>query len=248
MNIGIPPIVMLHKVKGENSSGSKEWSITHEKFLELLDYLIEFNYQTVTFSDIVLAKERLSPSKKVVLTFDDGFKHLFDFAIPQLLKRGMKALFYIPTAHIGEYNCWDFARGSGEDQLMDEADLLELDRLGMEIGAHSHHHINLKQIRDENKILDELLVSKQILESLTGKPVCSFAYPYGKLPLSYRKLMTKANYSFAVSIYQSVENDLALRRFGYYNSDTRKSLDWKLSFSYKLLRAFYDPFIQQSYM
>jgi peptidoglycan/xylan/chitin deacetylase (PgdA/CDA1 family) len=237
----IPPIVMLHKVKGKSSSGSRDWSITNEKFLELLDNLIELNYQTVTFLDIISNKNLLNSSNKVVLTFDDGFKHLFEFAIPELVKRGMKASFYVPTAHIGEYNSWDFERGSGEDEIMNEDDLVELDRLGMEVGAHSHHHIRLKDVKDEKRVIEELTVSKRILESIIGKPVRSFAYPYGAIPNGYRKFMNKAGYSFAVSIYQPFEDNLSLRRFGYYDSDTRKSLTWKLTAFYKVFRALYDP-------
>lgn len=71
---------------------------------------------------------RPSSFKKLILSFDNCPKHLFDFAIPELVKRKMKAVFYMPTANTGGYNSWDEEKGTARMELMNEADLKELAR------------------------------------------------------------------------------------------------------------------------
>lgn len=238
MSKKVPPIVMLHHVSDDPSYASlKPYSISRKIFLQLLNYLEEKNYQTIGFDDLFAGKS--SQQKKIILTFDDCPKHLFDFAIPELQKRKMKVSFYMPTAHIGGTNSWDAAEGRAEVELMNEADLKALSRLGMEVGAHAHHHIRLKGI-EETALRFEVAECKKILESITGKQVCSFAYPFGSVPKNYRAILSAAGYSYASSIYYPFENDLALRRFIYHDGDTVKTLEQKLSFAYQCYRFLTD--------
>ena len=110
----------------------------------------------------------------------------------------------------------------------------------MEVGAHSHHHIRLKEV-NERQLLFEVTECKKILEAITGKRIFSFAYPFGSVPLKYKEILSSAGYSFASSIYFPFENELALRRFIYHDGDTRKSIQQKLSPAYKWYRAITDP-------
>jgi len=50
---------------------------------------------------------------------------------------------------------------------------------GMTIGAHTKSHPYLFQIKDANLLRDEILGSKQILETQLGVPIQFFAYPFG---------------------------------------------------------------------
>ena len=239
MSKNLPPIVMLHHVSDDPAHASlKPYSISRKIFLQLLNYLDAQNYETVGFDDHIAGNT--SQQKKIMLSFDDCPKHLFDFAIPELQKRKMKASFYMPTAHIGGTNSWDAAEGRAEVELMNEGDLKSLSRLGMELGAHAHHHIPLKGI-EETALQFEVTESKKILETIVDRPVHSFAYPYGSVPENYKAILSGAGYQFACSIYQPFENDLALRRFIYHDGDTNNTLDQKLSFAYKCYRFFTDP-------
>ena len=152
----------------------------------------------------------------------------------------MKASFYMPTAHIGGTNSWDTEEGRAKVELMNADELKELSRMGMEVGAHSNHHIHLKGI-DETALWFEVSECKKILESITGKPVYSFAYPFGSVPKNYQAILSAAGYSYASSIYSPFENDLSLRRFIYHDGDTVQTLQQKLSFAYQCYRFFTDP-------
>ncbi|MFT3846487.1 MAG: polysaccharide deacetylase family protein [Lacibacter sp.] len=239
----VPPVVMLHHVSDDPSHESlKPYSISHKSFLQLLDYLDIQQYQTVTFADLVHNRKLLpSKRKKVILTFDDCPKHLLDFALPELMKRKMRAVFYMPTAHLGGYNDWDAAEGRTRVELMNEADLKELCRMGMEVGAHAHHHIKLKEA-EASIVRNEVITSKKILEAITGETVCSFAYPFGSVPAGYKQILSSAGYSYASSIFHPFENAFALRRFIYHDGDTNETLRKKLSLIYRCYRMVTDAF------
>lgn len=234
-----PPLAMLHSVFDTPEESLANWCISRKAFLQLLDVVEQTGRQTTHFSELIQTQKGRPFSKKVILTFDDCARHLLDFALPELVRRKMKAVFYMPTAHLGGYNAWDADNGGTRLELMNAGDLKELVRLGMEVGSHSHHHVALKSL-PAKKVEEEVHASKQILEEVTGRPVYSFAYPYGSVPSGYRSVMTAAGYRYGVSIYQPFETTLALRRFGVYEKDTPLTLRRKLSGRYHWLRTVYD--------
>ena len=203
----------------------------------MLDVVEDNRFHTSHFAEMVEGRGNLS--RQVILSFDDCYKHLLDFAIPELVSRKMKAVFYMPTAYIGSYNTWDANTGSRQVELMNASDLRELVRLGMEVGSHSHNHVDLKGISAE-QLKEELSTSKQRLEEIIARPVYSFAYPYGHVPASYKEALQTAGYQFGVTIYHPFENNFALRRFGVYDKDSAESLSRKLSKPYRWIRKVYD--------
>lgn len=235
-----PPIAMLHSVNDSIDEQLKNWCISRSSFLQLLNFLEKEKIQTTTFFDLAGEKKNKVLSRQAILTFDDCPKHLFEFAIPELMKRRMKAVFYMPTANIGGYNSWDVKEGAGRMELMDEDDLMELSKYGMEIGSHSHHHIRLKAVSDPAQIAKEVSTSKRIIEAITQKQVVSFSYPYGSVPIDHRSILSGAGYQYGVSIYQPFETKFTLRRFGIYDKDTAETLALKFSRRYKWMRKVYD--------
>jgi peptidoglycan/xylan/chitin deacetylase (PgdA/CDA1 family) len=235
-NPSVPPILMLHHVNDEVSYESlRPYTISKNCFLRLLDYLQEKEYVTSTFQHL----QKRSKNPRVIISFDDCGRHLFDFAIPELIKRDMKACFYIPTAHINGTNSWDVAEGKTKLELMNENDIKELSCLGMEIGSHSHHHIRLSEVNEAN-FLNEAKTSKNILESITQHPVLSFSYPFGGVPVMAKKILSQLGYQYAVSIYTPFQNRFSLRRFIYHDGDTAATLNQKLSLSYAIYRRLTD--------
>ena len=60
---------------------------------------------------------------------------------------------------------------------MDAYQIRELYAKGWEVGSHSTSHINLIERTDRQR--DEIVDSKQKLESKLGIPILTFAYPFG---------------------------------------------------------------------
>ncbi len=226
---------MLHHVTDDATLDAlKPYSISHQSFTRLLDVLTEDGYNTTGFEGLDNVK-----GKKVMISFDDCPKHLWDFAIPELLKRGMKAVFYMPTAYLGGTNDWDIKMGKPSIQLMDEADIKKLVDIGMEVGSHSHHHVCLEDF-SEHEVKENLVKSKDILEKIIGKPVISLAYPFGSMPQNNKQLLEEAGYRYGLAIYTPFETRYVIRRWIYHDGDDKKRIRQKLSFQYRMMRAIKD--------
>lgn len=230
-----PPVIMLHHVTDDPALDAlKPYSISCASFTRLLDVLELEGYATAVFGDIDFRK-----GKKVIITFDDCPKHLWDFAIPELQRRGMKAVFYMPTAYLGGHNDWDAQFGKPTVTLMDEADIKRLSEMGMEIGSHSHLHVRLRDL-SYGDVTTNLQQSKAILERVTGKKVLSIAYPFGSIPKNKVQLLKEAGYEYGLSIYSPFESRYSIRRFIYHDEDSKNRTLNKLSVKYMIYRILRD--------
>ncbi|MXV52808.1 polysaccharide deacetylase family protein [Pedobacter sp. HMF7647] len=238
MNI---PILMLHHVGKNPDPSGKLMCIDNAKFKLLLDCIESQGYTTIVFEDLIRKNaDNAILKKSVIISFDDCSAALFDFAIPELIRRKMRGVFYMPVFHMGNNNSWDIDEfNTAEVKLMDQGQLETLAKAGMEIGSHSYHHIRLAE-ESEVKCLEELVTSKTILEGILQKPVYSIAYPYSSVPQNYRKLMKSAGYLYGLCIYRAFQNRYTLRRIGIHQSDTKESMIRKLSKTYSWFRCFYD--------
>lgn len=230
-----PPVIMLHHVTDDPALDAlKPYSISRASFTHLLDVLEEEGFTTVVFSDADFRK-----GKKVIITFDDCPKHLWDFAIPELQRRNMKAVFYMPTAYLGGHNDWDIEFAKPSVELMDEADIKKLADIGMEVGSHSHRHVRLGDL-NAIEVAANLQQSKEILEKITGKKILSIAYPFGSIPKDKERLLKEAGYEYGLSIYSPIENNYCIRRFIYHDGDSPKRTKNKLSVKYLIYRVLND--------
>lgn len=231
---------MLHYVSDDKSLNDLQpWVITHNSYIRLLDFLTDNRYKAIGFNDIDGPDRALD--KRVIITFDDCPKHLWDFAIPELQKRNMKAVFYMPTAHLGGVNEWNASDGMSKVELMDEQDMKELVSIGMEVGSHAHDHIMLEEL-PLKQVQKQLKVSKERLEKLTGKSVNTIAYPYGSIPDKHKKLSSEAGYKYALGVNVTAESKYAIRRWIYSDHDSVADIKWKLSKGYRYYRFLSDNY------
>jgi peptidoglycan/xylan/chitin deacetylase (PgdA/CDA1 family) len=104
----------------------------------------------------------------------------------------------------------------------------------VEIGSHTLTHPNLASA-SSNLAQKQINDSKRKLEELTGKPVITFAYPYGSYNQKLIDLVKEASYTAAVSTKggacQGQENLFYLSRIragGFSGANLLQSLE-KLS-------------------
>lgn len=234
---------MLHHIANQPHPSLKKWCISHDKFLALLNSIEEKGLVTTTFQEISTRKFNAGDlNNKIIISFDDCPATLFDFAIPELIRRNMKAVFYMPTEFIDGVNTWDIEEYDMVSvKLMDALQLKSLIASGMEVGSHGEKHLRLDAVT-EKEAFNDIARSKLTLEKLLDHPVYSLAYPYGKVPAKHQSLLKKAGYAYGLSIYTPLESNFALRRFAINESDELKTIHLKLSKRYRIMRLFYDPF------
>jgi peptidoglycan/xylan/chitin deacetylase (PgdA/CDA1 family) len=172
------PILMYHSIADDVDDTVHPYFrtvTTPASFARQVEFLKQQGYDALTLSqatrmldDPECAPERLA--KKVVLTFDDGFRDFGTTAFPILERAGFSATVFLSTAYI------DKPFLTGRDCLR-AADVKALCDKGIEFGSHSVSHRRLVEL-SRRELADEVAASKQAIEHITGRAVTLFSYPY----------------------------------------------------------------------
>ena len=133
------------------------------------------------------------------LTFDDGFRNVFEDALPVLQARGLRAIQFIVAGLIGGEDAWDRAIGEPPQALMDHEMIREWLAAGHEIGSHTLTHPHLPALPRE-QARAEIFDSKKRLEDRFGVPVRHFCYPYGDNDEAVREMVREAGYASAPTV------------------------------------------------
>ena len=156
------------------------------------------------------------PERPVVLTFDDGFADFLTDALPVLQKYGFGATLYIPTAFVGQTSRWLRQEGEETRPILTWEQIREIDKAGVECGGHTHQHVQLDTV-PLSRANEEIRQCKQLLEQQLGKPVLSFAYPFGYYTKSVKQCVHAAGYTSACAVEHRMSSEhsdpLALTRF-----------------------------------
>jgi peptidoglycan/xylan/chitin deacetylase (PgdA/CDA1 family) len=171
-------ILMYHALH----DGLSPISIRPAEFQRQMQWLHDQNYSVLSLAELslLLQSGRTLPEKSMAITFDDGYKDFYTIAFPILSEYGFPATVFLVTGFCDRDNSWP---GQPKNlplfELASWSQIDELSRYGIEFGAHTVSHPRLDRISfvsAEREIKD----SKAAIEARLGKPVESFAYPYGK--------------------------------------------------------------------
>ncbi|MCW9026647.1 MAG: polysaccharide deacetylase family protein [Thiovulaceae bacterium] len=160
---------------------SDKYSNDYEVFEKHLEY-IKKNF------NVVLPGDKLK-GKDICLTFDDGFYNFYEYVYPLLKKFDLKAILAVPTKYILDKT--EIDKRERLNILHDETysnidrapfctyeELLEMSDSGyIKIASHSHSHVNLEKC---NNLIEELELSKNLLESKLNINCDTFIFPFGK--------------------------------------------------------------------
>ncbi len=164
-----------------------------ERFAEQLALLAQHGFTSGTLDDIATAA---NPGKKVILSFDDGYRNVLDNALEILTRHRFRAIQFIVADLIGGRNEWDVVNGDVPEPLMDAAQIRAWLQAGHEIGSHSLTHRNLAKLKPADA-REQIFASKKKLEDLFGVPIRHFCYPHGKWTPAVRDLVREAGYATA---------------------------------------------------
>lgn len=225
-----PLILMYHATVPGNKKQKFSYSIDSSRFCRHLDLLEKMGWHTACIRDLI-KKDKL-PAKTVIITFDDGFANNYEGAFLPLLKRGMKATWFIASGYVDSYSTWlDYHLN---DRMLSSAQLREMHRQGMEIGSHTISHPDLTTLTEE-ELEQEIGHSKHWLEDIVNAPVVSFAYPYGRYHHRAVESVRRHGYSFACSVrpgwYSHKANDHELPRITIFSGDSPMIFARKLAFA-----------------
>lgn len=152
----------------------------------------------------------------VCLTFDDASFDFYHYVFPLLRELRLKALLGVPAKYIVEKTALDPRTRLSvpyDEAMADEvykakvpfctwAEMSEMTSGGLvEVASHSFSHANL--VATGVDLAKEIAGSKQIIEAVTGRPVSTFVYPFGKVN-SEVHLLAKKHYSYEMRIGSAI--------------------------------------------
>ena len=146
-------------------------TVRPEDFAAQMQYLHDQGYVTVSLYDLVYALTlgRPLPPKAVVITFDDGYRDLVEYAVPVMLSYGYSGTVFVITEAMD--------RGFGAYLTWPQAESLYAQ--GWKIEPHTKTHDELPgQSRDFQ--LYQILGSAQTVQAHIGVMPRFIAYPSGK--------------------------------------------------------------------
>jgi peptidoglycan/xylan/chitin deacetylase (PgdA/CDA1 family) len=218
------PILLYHSVSASPPDWIAPFAVRPEVFDRHLDLIVASGCQAFTVSEFVdrVRNGTGVPVRSVVVTFDDGFADTAEVAAPALAVRNMPATVYITTGPL---------RGARHRlrpaRMMTRSQLADLERSGLEIGAHSETH-RAMDLLDEVAVRQEIEGSKTCLEDALGHRVRSFAYPHGHHDPGVAALVHQGGFDSACAVknaFSSRRDDrFALARLTVRASTTDEQL------------------------
>ena len=165
------PILCYHHIRDWKNSDSKrarDYIVPIDSFRNQMRLLADSGYQTINPDQLYnyLAAGEPIPTKSILLTFDDTDEEQYSIAKPEMDKYGFKGVFFIMTVSLGRPN---YMTREQVKQLSDE---------GHTIASHSWDHKNIKKYVDADWMIQVEKPTK-LLQTITGKPIKYFAYPFG---------------------------------------------------------------------
>ena len=192
------PILTYHKVQAiPPAPGYLCNYVLPAQFERQMAALAAWGYTPVTLEQWVEIRDgrQKAPTLPIAITFDDGYRSIYENAWPVLRRHGMTATVFLVAGCIGETNHW--VTNEAQEQLLDPARIAEMSAGGICFGSHTFSHRPLTAFPPA-EALDELTRSRTTLEALLGQSVTTLAYPYNKHNRWVRAFARRAGYRCAV--------------------------------------------------
>jgi hypothetical protein len=185
LHTGPVPILEYH-VLGAAPEGARypELFVGRGDFRRQMDWLEAHDFEAVTLDLAQNAWYRggILPPKPVVISFDDGYRPQFTFALPTLRKHGWAGVLNL--------------KAEGSDLY--RSNVGAMIAAGWELASHTIDHSDLTTL-DAAGLKRELAESRRILRDEYGVPVRNFCYPAGRFDAKVIAAVGAAGYEGATT-------------------------------------------------
>jgi peptidoglycan/xylan/chitin deacetylase (PgdA/CDA1 family) len=163
---GPVPILEYHVLgRPKTEVAYPELYVPRASFRKQMDWLDRQGYEAVTLEAVEEAWYHggTLPPKPVVISFDDGYRPQYTFALPTLREHGWPGVLNL--------------KAEGSDLY--ESNVKAMLAAGWELAAHTINHSDLTTLEGE-ALEEEVAGSREILRREYGVPVKNFCYPAGR--------------------------------------------------------------------
>lgn len=214
-------MLMYHSV---SDTARDRDAVTPERFAAQMDYLASNGFRVIALAEACrLMEARGDLRRKIVLTFDDGYRDFLN-AVPLLTAHGFPATLFVVTGLVGQNAQWHSTDKTRP--LLTRAELEHVRAGGVTLGSHTVTHADLTAL-DELALADELARSREWLEE-AGETFLPFAYPWGRFTKRERDAARRAGYDCAVIVGGRWGNGRETDRFALKREPMRAddTLEW----------------------
>jgi len=155
--------------------GRDPWCVARADFAAQIGWLADAGL-AISLADLVafVRGEQTAARDAVLVTIDDGCRSTFAEALPILRDAKVPAVAFVSAGLIGA----GAVATDHDEPYMKWDELARLPEAGIEIGSHAFDHRSLGRM-DAAEAREQAERSRALLEARIGRPVRSFAYPFG---------------------------------------------------------------------
>lgn len=210
------PVLTYHRIgalPSVRTPSSNALTIEPRVFAAQMEWLATHGFHAITDRQLLRALDLGTslPKRPVLITFDDGYADVLHNAEPVLHRLHWAATAFVITDRVG----------GPDPSFLTWRELRDLEHDGFTIGSHTVDHLNLTKLSPAQTWF-ELRRSRETLERHLGRPVHSFAYPYGAADRDVVGEARTAGYALAFTTRpgdaQSVGRRLLLHRYDIHRS------------------------------
>ena len=161
-----------------------ELYVSRPDFHRQMNWLEAHGYQAVTLEQVEAAWLRggTLPPDPVVISFDDGYRPQFTYALPELRRHGWAGVLNL--------------KAEGSDLY--ESNVEAMLAAGWELASHTIDHSDLTTL-GPGELEEEVATSRQLLRHRYGVPVKNFCYPAGQFDATVIAAVEAAGYAGATT-------------------------------------------------
>lgn len=220
------PILMYHRV-GKPDHARDVYCIHPDRFAAQMRALAGAGWCAVSIEDFDAWRrgEKSLPENSFVLTFDDGFTGVHDFAAPVLKKLAWPATVFLVAGKLAGQSDWEVTTGEPmlPHSLMDTTQLRNLSAQGFSLQSHSLLHHDLTTL-ETSALEQDLRDSRALIADINGQAPAYLAYPYGRHNEVVRNTAQRAGFTLAFSVESGFnrpgESAYQIRRLDVFGTDT----------------------------
>ncbi len=218
------PVLMYHAF-GTPGEPASRYVVPMRRFSQQMAYLQRMRYHVISVRELLRSYEANQPLPKrcVALTFDDGYADNLTVAYPVLRRHAFPATIFAVSTALGGCNNWDREGTLSGRPLLSLPDLQEMQRGGIEVGAHTRTHPILTSL-SSTQVREEVEGCRADLERDLDTPIAVFSYPHGAFNADVAVAVERAGFAGGVTVEEGVNtrdtDRYALRRIEIFGTDT----------------------------
>ena len=171
------PVLCYHRVGGPLELGVTR--VGRSVFARQMSALARAGWRTLSLDEFARPQSPHAARHTFLLTFDDGYASLADYAYPILADLGFTATTFLITDYVGRTNDWDVRYTWNRLSHLTWQQVEQWRARGFHFASHGATHRRLTWLPDRD-VEDELARSREVLVNRLGPDAGrAIAYPFG---------------------------------------------------------------------